>query len=128
MSPAAMLRRLHDLEARLGRVRGRRWGERNLDLDLLACGQLVRPDDVTQTFWRHLPPARQQREAPDRLILPHPRLQDRAFVLVPLAHVAPRWRHPLTGRTVAAMAAALPASARAEVRRLGSARNPLVKR
>jgi 2-amino-4-hydroxy-6-hydroxymethyldihydropteridine diphosphokinase len=55
---------------------------------------------------------------PDRLILPHPRLSERAFVLIPLADVAPDWRHPLTGRSVAAMAAALPAARRAEVRAL----------
>ena len=43
--------------------------------------------------------------------LPHPRLHERAFVLLPLRDVAPRWRHPVDGRTVAAMIAALPAVA-----------------
>ena len=55
-----------------------------------------------------LDPARQRVEAPDRLILPHPRLQDRAFVLIPLADICPGWRHPVTGASVSDMIAALP--------------------
>lgn len=108
LGPEALLGRLHEVEARFGRTRETRWGARTLDLDLIAWGQMVRPDAATQAAWRSLDVDRQGREAPDRLILPHPRLQDRAFVLAPLAEVAADWRHPLTGQDVRSMLAALP--------------------
>ena len=114
--PERLLEKLHRIEARAGRVRGVRWGARVLDLDLLASGGQVRPDPATQRRWVALSPERQMRETPSRLILPHPRLQDRAFVLLPLAEVAAAWRHPVTGRTVAGMAARLPAAARRDIR------------
>jgi 2-amino-4-hydroxy-6-hydroxymethyldihydropteridine diphosphokinase len=118
LAPGALLAVLHDVEALHGRERITRWGARTLDLDLLAMGDMVLPDDATQDRWRALDPARQREVAPDRLILPHPRLQDRGFVLVPLIDVAPLWRHPRTGRTVAEMAAALPEADKAAIRPL----------
>ena len=105
-----LLARLHQIEAMFGRSRTRRWGMRTLDIDLIALGDAVVPDAATQARWRTLDPARQGLETPDGLILPHPRMQDRAFVLVPLADVAPHWRHPLLGLTVDQMIAALPAA------------------
>jgi 2-amino-4-hydroxy-6-hydroxymethyldihydropteridine diphosphokinase len=71
LAPHALLARAQDVERRLGRdrVAGRRWGPRTIDLDLIAY------DDVAL-------------DTPD-LTLPHPRWRERAFVLVPLAEIAP---------------------------------------
>ncbi len=84
LPPEALLERLHRIERMAGRRRTLRWGPRTLDLDLLDYHGLVRT-----------PPA--------RLVLPHPGIAERIFVLAPLAEIAPRWRHPLTRRTAADM-------------------------
>jgi len=118
MSAQTVLEVLHRVEAMHGRVRGSRWAGRSVDLDLLAFGDLVLPDAKTQDHWRQLALADQARLTPAQLILPHPRLQDRAFVLVPLADVAPDWVHPRLGRSVIQMRDALPAADRAAARPL----------
>jgi 2-amino-4-hydroxy-6-hydroxymethyldihydropteridine diphosphokinase len=115
---ASILARLHAVEARFGRKRVQRWGMRTLDIDLLAVGDSVLPDAETQDRWRMMPAEAQIRSTPDQLILPHPRLQDRAFVLVPLADVAPDWVHPRTGLSVRQMLEALPQADRDAVKPL----------
>lgn len=118
--PTGLLRLLHTIEADLGRIRGQRWAPRACDLDLLASGGAVHPDAATVSAWIGRAGAAQA-EAPPGLVLPHPRMQDRGFVLVPLAEVAPEWRHPLLGRTVREMLEALPAAAQAGISRLDPA-------
>lgn len=88
VEPANLLALLQSIEQREGRVRGIVNAPRTLDLDIVAIGELIRT-------------------APDP-VLPHPRAHLRAFVLVPLADVAPDWVHPVLGQPVQALIEALP--------------------
>ena len=119
-SPDAMLAGLHEIEAMFGRERNERWGMRTLDLDLIACGDVVLPDRDTFNAWLDLEADAQRQATPDKLILPHPRLQDRAFVLVPLRDIAADWRHPVLNRTVDEMYQTLSPEALAEIVAVGS--------
>ena len=80
LSPEHVLQVLLTTEASFGRIRRERWGPRTLDLDLLFYG-----DQVVDT---------------PKLTLPHPRMHERAFVLVPLAEIAAHWLHPVRLQTV----------------------------
>ena len=90
LSPDALLAVLHAVEAAAGRVRRERWEARVLDLDLLDHDGRV-----------------QAGGGPGQAVLPHPRLAGRAFVLLPLAELAPGWKHPVTGRSIGDLIAAL---------------------
>ncbi|MDO4921284.1 MAG: 2-amino-4-hydroxy-6-hydroxymethyldihydropteridine diphosphokinase [Phascolarctobacterium sp.] len=81
LPPLALLRTLLAVERQMGRVRLRRWGERNIDLDLLLY------EDVLL-------------DTPE-LRLPHPDMQNRDFVLLPLAEIAPTLQHPTLHKSMA---------------------------
>jgi 2-amino-4-hydroxy-6-hydroxymethyldihydropteridine diphosphokinase len=117
-TPEEALAALHRIEARLGRTRAARWEPRVCDLDLLAADGLVLPDAATVRRWMDLGTAARAAPAPAGVILPHPRLHERAFVLAPLADVAPDWVHPLIGRTARELLDALPEAECAGIRRL----------
>ena len=119
LAPDEIVARLHRVERAFERDRSQRWAARTLDLDLLAVGDRVLPDRATYEHWRSLPPEKQRLRAPERLILPHPRLQDRAFVLVPWAEIAPDFVPPALGRSVAELCRALPKAEVAAIRPWG---------
>jgi 2-amino-4-hydroxy-6-hydroxymethyldihydropteridine diphosphokinase len=82
-SPSELLVYMKDLETRLGRTATVRYGPRTIDIDILFYDDLILDEPG--------------------LTIPHPRIQGRAFVLVPLADLAPDMLHPLEGKTISAM-------------------------
>ncbi|HIJ37799.1 MAG TPA: 2-amino-4-hydroxy-6-hydroxymethyldihydropteridine diphosphokinase [Rhodospirillaceae bacterium] len=89
LPPQALLALLHTIEDAFGRVRSVSNAPRTLDLDLLAYGREVTGDGMP-------------------LILPHPRLDQRAFVLLPLSEIAPAWSHPRSKKPLRQLIADLP--------------------
>ncbi len=85
--PAALLRRLKAIERHFGRRRGQNWAARVIDLDILLW---------SEGAW-----------ASPGLVIPHVHFRDRRFVLDPLVRVAPRWRDPVSGRTIGQLRARL---------------------
>jgi 2-amino-4-hydroxy-6-hydroxymethyldihydropteridine diphosphokinase len=90
LEPFVLLRALKQMEMELGREPTFRYGPRSLDIDILFYGdQTITTPEIT---------------------LPHPRMNEREFVLRPLADIAPSWKHPQTGLTVAEMLDRVPSS------------------
>ena len=80
LTPHELLRAALAVEDAMGRTREVHWGPRNIDIDILLYGELVIQDE--------------------ELTVPHPRMTERAFVLRPLADIAPRVRHPETKKDI----------------------------
>ncbi|MDE1986342.1 MAG: 2-amino-4-hydroxy-6-hydroxymethyldihydropteridine diphosphokinase [Alphaproteobacteria bacterium] len=97
LSSAAVMNLLHEIESAYGRTRSVKNAPRTLDLDLIDFDGRIEDG----------PP-----------MLPHPRVAERAFVLIPLADVAPHWRHPVSGKMIEQLIAALPDRERTAVRPL----------
>ena len=91
------------------------WGQRTVDIDLIAFGQNVLPNSETFKQWQLLPFSQQAKVAPDQLILPHPRMQDRAFVLGPMMDICPAWVHPVIQKSASQMYDVLDRQDKAEV-------------
>ncbi len=89
LSPQDVLADLHGIETELGRQRVERNEARSVDLDIIAFGKMIL-------------------SGPTPPIVPHPRMAGRAFVLLPLADLAPDWRHPVTGEGISTLIARLP--------------------
>ncbi len=86
VSPGESLKRLLGIEAAMGRIRQEPWSDRNIDLDILMIRGVNDQDAIELTN--------------DTLVVPHPRMLEREFCLVPAAEIAPDWIHPKTGRTL----------------------------
>ena len=114
-SPSEVIETLHSIEQEFGRKRIQRWGQRTLDLDLISVEDVVCPSLKIHDKWRNLDLATQKIEAPTELIVPHPRVQDRAFVLIPMMDIAPDWVHPILGLSVSEMLDALPLGEKVDV-------------
>ncbi len=98
-NPLQLMSLLHEIEEIFQRVRFELNGARTLDMDLLAYHDLVQDAEDGDA---------------SSLVLPHPRLHDRAFVLLPLRDLAPDWRHPVLGLTVSELARGLSSDQKAE--------------
>jgi len=98
LGPEALLRHLKQIEFAIGRRPGPRWDPRPIDLDILLCGDQVL--------------------AREGLVIPHPLLAERAFVLVPLAEISPQLLHPVLGKPVGELLSALDEAALSGVRRI----------
>ena len=80
LSPQELLKKCQQIEISLGRIRRERWGSREIDIDILSYGN--------RTINK------------DNLVIPHPEIENRSFVLMPMLELSPKWLHPKNGITV----------------------------
>ena len=80
LSPQELLKKCQQIEIRSGRIRRKRWGSREIDIDILSYGSRIIDNDD--------------------LVIPHPEIENRSFVLMPMSELSPEWLHPETGITI----------------------------
>ena len=80
LSPPDLLKKCQQIEIRSGRIRRKRWGSREIDIDILSYGSRVINNED--------------------LVIPHQEIQNRSFVLMPMFELSPEWLHPETGITI----------------------------
>ena len=80
LSPKDLLKKCQQIEISLGRIRRERWGSREIDIDILSYGN--------RTINK------------DNLVIPHPEIENRSFVLLPMLELSPEWLHPEKGITI----------------------------
>ena len=80
LSPPELLKKCQQIEISLGRIHRERWGSREIDIDILSYGSRI--IDI------------------DDLVIPHPEIENRSFVLMPMLELSPEWLHPETGITI----------------------------
>ena len=114
-SPYGILKKLHEIEEKFKRQRNSRWGARTLDLDLIATNGQVLPSNEVFQYWFDLSFSEQIAKTPSELILPHPRIQDRVFVLSPLLDIEPNWIHPILNKTVVQLYEELPGQTKKDI-------------
>ena len=80
LTPVELLEKCQQIETQLGRIRKEHWGSRKIDLDILSYGK-----DIVDT---------------ERIKIPHPEMEKRSFVLLPLLELSPDWVHPKSGKSI----------------------------
>ena len=80
LSPQELIKKCQQIEISLGRIRRERWGSREIDIDILSYGSRIIDNDD--------------------LVIPHPEIENRSFVLMPMFELSPEWLHPETGITI----------------------------
>ena len=80
LPPQELLKKCQQIETSSGRIRRERWGPREIDIDILSYGSSIIDNDD--------------------LVIPHPEIGNRSFILMPMLELSPEWRHPETGITV----------------------------
>ena len=83
LSPPELLKKCQQIEISLGRIRRERWGSREIDIDILSYGSRIIDNGD--------------------LLIPHPEIENRSFVLMPMLELSPEWLHPETGIKIKAL-------------------------